>query len=45
MHPLSFILKKLKIMLELFDFQEQDALKIAEKCENYLRQQIIIKKN
>ena len=31
-------------MLELFDFQEQAALKIVEKYENYLRQQIIIKK-
>ncbi|MCE8162750.1 MAG: DEAD/DEAH box helicase family protein [Candidatus Moeniiplasma glomeromycotorum] len=31
-------------MLELFDFQEQAALKIVEKYENYLRQQIIIRK-
>jgi hypothetical protein len=31
-------------MLELFDFQEKAALKIVEKYENYLRQQIIIKK-
>jgi len=31
-------------MLELFDFQEQAALKIVEKYENYLQQKIIIKK-
>ena len=31
-------------MLELFEFQEQAALKIVEKYENYLRQQVIIKK-
>ncbi|MCE8163926.1 MAG: DEAD/DEAH box helicase family protein [Candidatus Moeniiplasma glomeromycotorum] len=31
-------------MLELFGFQEQAALKIVEKYENYLRQQIIIEK-
>ena len=35
---------KIKNMLELFDFQEQTALKIVEKYENYLRQKIIIKK-
>ena len=31
-------------MLKLFGFQEQAALKIVEKYENYLQQKIIIKK-